>query len=303
MSRSDPQVVERIRASQDELWKTSPQDASLNEDALPVFDEEQQVRQVEEVARAGNSIEKSTASESEEQDAVAFINLQYSSDPKAYVEDKFTGNKTLKLSTYQLKSAWEPHSPDLKKLDAVSETEAPTTFSPHTARPTPHIPHAISHSPATPSLRHSKCKAVEDKKLGTTPPPPKRAKATEPKKPVKRSRRRVVAPLAAPAPPAPPAPAGLALKAPRNTPGIPNNALTLNEFFQKDTPCALGVQLPVDRARTRWEWADYVTRKSGNAHFDWSNDQHLRDANRWRQQRIRRRFTEHGVSRDGRKHA
>jgi hypothetical protein len=35
-------------------------------------------------------------------------------------------------------------------------------------------------------------------------------------------------------------------------------SVAINEFFQKDAACILGVQLPVDRARTRWEWADYV---------------------------------------------
>lgn len=97
-------------------------------------------------------------------------------------------------------------------------------------------------------------------------------------------------------------PAGLPLTAPPNTTGIPSDALALNEHFQKDHPCTLGVQLPVDRARTRWDWTDYVTRKTGNAQFDWSNEQHVRDVNRWRQQRIRRRLTEHGIVRDGRKH-
>lgn len=97
-------------------------------------------------------------------------------------------------------------------------------------------------------------------------------------------------------------PAVLPTRAPPNTAGIPNDALALNEFFKKDHPCSLGVQLPIDRARTRWEWGAYVSRKTGNAQFDWGNEIHVRDVNRWRQQRIRRRLTEHGVVRDGRKH-
>lgn len=97
------------------------------------------------------------------------------------------------------------------------------------------------------------------------------------------------------------APAELPLKAPINTPGIPNDALAIREFFQKNSPSALGVQLPVNRTRTQWEWAPYVTRKAGNAQFDWADEKHVRDANRWRQQRIRRRFAEHGIIDDGRK--
>jgi hypothetical protein len=97
------------------------------------------------------------------------------------------------------------------------------------------------------------------------------------------------------------APAELPLKAPINTPGIPNDALAIREFFQKNSPSALGVQLPVNRTRTQWEWAPYVTRKAGNAQFDWTDEKHVRDANRWRQQRIRRRFAEHGIIDDGRK--
>ncbi|KAH0290403.1 hypothetical protein M436DRAFT_80697 [Aureobasidium namibiae CBS 147.97] len=96
--------------------------------------------------------------------------------------------------------------------------------------------------------------------------------------------------------------AALPTRAPPNTAGIPNDALALNEFFRKDHPCSLGVQLPINRTRTRWEWSAYVTRKTGNAQFDWGNETHVRDVNRWRQQRIRRRLTEHGVVRDGRKH-
>jgi hypothetical protein len=97
------------------------------------------------------------------------------------------------------------------------------------------------------------------------------------------------------------APAELPLKAPNNTPGIPDDAFAIGEFFKVNIPSTLGVQLPVDRARTQWEWVAYVTRKAGNAQFDWADPQHLKDVNRWRQQRIRRRFAEHGVVDDGRK--
>jgi hypothetical protein len=97
------------------------------------------------------------------------------------------------------------------------------------------------------------------------------------------------------------APAELPLKAQNNTPGIPDDALAIDEFFKVNTPSTLGVQLPVDRARTQWEWVPYVTRKAGNAQFDWADPQHLKDVNRWRQQRIPRRFAEHGVVDDGRK--
>ncbi|KAG9570192.1 hypothetical protein KCU77_g1721, partial [Aureobasidium melanogenum] len=96
-------------------------------------------------------------------------------------------------------------------------------------------------------------------------------------------------------------PADLPLKAPDNTPGIPDGALALNEHFKKDTPCPLGVQLPINRTRTRWEWIPYNTRKVANANFDWADDQQRKDANRFRQQRIRRRLTEHGYIHDGRK--
>lgn len=96
-------------------------------------------------------------------------------------------------------------------------------------------------------------------------------------------------------------PNNLPLKAPANTPGIPDGALALNEHFKKDSPCPLGVQLPVNRARTRWEWIPYNTRKVANANFDWADDQQRKDANRFRQQRIRRRLTEHGYIYDGRK--
>lgn len=96
-------------------------------------------------------------------------------------------------------------------------------------------------------------------------------------------------------------PNNLPLKAPANTPGIPDGALALNEHFKKDTPCPLGVQLPINRARTRWEWIPYNSRKVANANFDWADDQQRKDANRFRQQRIRRRLTEHGYIYDGRK--
>ncbi|KAH0379677.1 hypothetical protein KCU92_g8030, partial [Aureobasidium melanogenum] len=96
-------------------------------------------------------------------------------------------------------------------------------------------------------------------------------------------------------------PANLPLKAPDNTPGIPDGALALNEHFKKDAPCPLGVQLPINRTRTRWEWIPYNTRKVSNANFDWTDDQQRKDANRFRQQRIRRRLTEHGYIHDGRK--
>lgn len=96
-------------------------------------------------------------------------------------------------------------------------------------------------------------------------------------------------------------PNNLPLKAPANTPGIPDGALALNEHFKKDAPCPLGVQLPINRARTRWEWIPYNTRKVANANFDWADDQQRKDANRFRQQRIRRRLTEHGYIYDGRK--
>ncbi|KAG9603169.1 hypothetical protein KCU77_g5851, partial [Aureobasidium melanogenum] len=96
-------------------------------------------------------------------------------------------------------------------------------------------------------------------------------------------------------------PANLPLKAPDNTPGIPDGALALNEHFKKDTPCPLGVQLPINRTRTRREWIPYDTRKIANANFDWADDQQRKDANRFRQQRIRRRLTEHGYIHDGRK--
>jgi hypothetical protein len=228
MSRSDPQVIEHIRASQDELWKTSPQDASLNEDALLVYDEQQQVQ---EVACVQNPVQESVLNRNDDCDATLLLNLEYSSDPKAYVEHEATGNKTLKLFTNRSK----------------------------------------------------------------------RTKVAKPKRAVKRLQHKVVTPAVPPALPAPSVPAGLPLKAPRNTPGIPNNALALNEFSKKDTPCALGVQLPTNRARTLWEWAPYASRKAENAQFNWSNDTHIREANRWRQQRIRRRFVEHGVVEDGRK--
>ncbi|KAH0394332.1 hypothetical protein KCU89_g11476, partial [Aureobasidium melanogenum] len=96
-------------------------------------------------------------------------------------------------------------------------------------------------------------------------------------------------------------PTNLPLKAPDNTPGIPDGALALNEHFKKDAPCPLGVQLPINRTRTRWEWIPYNTRKVANANFDWADDQQRKDANRFRQQRIRRRLTEHGYIHDGRK--
>jgi hypothetical protein len=238
MSRSDTQVIEHVRASQDELWRKNPQEASLNEDALLVYDEQQQDQQApsepQEGVRPESPAQQSIVGQTESHDVAALLDMEYADHPKVYVEEKVTANKTLRLSTDQ------PKSP---------------------------------------------------------------AKVTKPRKPVKRLQQKVVALPAPPAPPAPSVPANLPLKAPPGTPGIPRDALAINDFFQKDTPCALGVQLPVDRARTRWEWADYVTRKGGNAQFDWGNDQHIRDANRWRQQRIRRRFTEHGVFRDGRKHA
>lgn len=96
-------------------------------------------------------------------------------------------------------------------------------------------------------------------------------------------------------------PTNLPLKAPDNTPCIPNGALALNEHFKKDEPRPLGVQLPVDRARTRWEWVQYNSRKVANANFNWADEQQRKDANRFRQQRIRRRLTEHGYIHDGRK--
>lgn len=96
-------------------------------------------------------------------------------------------------------------------------------------------------------------------------------------------------------------PANLALKAPDNYPGIPDGALALNEHFKKNNPRPLGVQLPINRNRIRWEWIPYNTRKVANANFDWADDQQRKDANRFRQQRIRRRLTEHGYIHDGRK--
>ncbi|KAH0339761.1 hypothetical protein KCU81_g7118, partial [Aureobasidium melanogenum] len=96
-------------------------------------------------------------------------------------------------------------------------------------------------------------------------------------------------------------PANLPLKAPANHPDIPDGALALNEHFKKNTPRPLGVQLPINRNRTRWEWIPYNTRKVANANFDWADDQQRKDANRFRQQRIRRRLTEHGYIHDGRK--
>ncbi|KAG9693118.1 hypothetical protein KCU95_g6629, partial [Aureobasidium melanogenum] len=96
-------------------------------------------------------------------------------------------------------------------------------------------------------------------------------------------------------------PANLPLKAPANHPDIPDGALALNEHFKKNTPRPLGVQLPINRTRTRWEWIPYNTRKVANANFDWADDQQRKDANRFRQQRIRRRLTEHGYIHDGRK--
>jgi hypothetical protein len=96
-------------------------------------------------------------------------------------------------------------------------------------------------------------------------------------------------------------PVDLPRKAPAATPGIPNDALAIDEYFQKNARRTLGVQLPKNRTRTQWEWVPYIARKAGNAQFDWANDQHLKDVNRWRQQRIRRRFAEHGVIDDGRK--
>lgn len=236
MSRSDTQVIEQIRASQDELWRKNPQEASLNEDALLVYDEQQQDQQApsepQEGVRPESPAQQSIVGQTEGHDVAALLDMKYADHPKVYVEEKVTANKTLRLFTDQ------PKSP---------------------------------------------------------------AKVTKPRKPVKRSHHKVVALPAPPAPPTPPAPAGLALRAPPGTPGIPQDALAINEFFEKNSPRSLGVQLPTNRARTSWEWADYVTRKSGNAQFDWGNDQHIRDANRWRQQRIRRRLTEHGVVEDGRK--
>ena len=246
MSRSDTQVIEHIRASQDELWRKNPQDASLNEDALLVYDEQQQDQKVQEVAGAEGPVQESVLNRNHDSDGTLLLNLEYSSDPKTYVEDEATGTKSLKLFTNR----------------------------------------------------------------------PNRAKVTKPKKPIKGLQYKVVtptvppAPPAAPAPPAPPAPpallappapVGLPLKAPPGTPGIPRDALAINEFFEKNSPRSLGVQLPTNRARTSWEWAPYASRKAGNAQFNWANDAHIRDANRWRQQRIRRRFTEHGVVEDGRK--
>jgi hypothetical protein len=96
-------------------------------------------------------------------------------------------------------------------------------------------------------------------------------------------------------------PADLPLRAPARTPGIPSDALGMDEFFQKNTPCALGVQLPINAARTQWEWVAYVPRKARNARFDWADEENIRDANRWRQQRLRRRLAQHGLIDDGRK--
>jgi hypothetical protein len=96
-------------------------------------------------------------------------------------------------------------------------------------------------------------------------------------------------------------PVDLPRKAPAATPGIPSDALAIDEYFQKNARRTLGVQLPKNRIRTQWEWVPYIARKAGNAQFDWTSDQHLKDVNRWRQQRIRRRFAEHGVVDDGRK--
>jgi hypothetical protein len=96
-------------------------------------------------------------------------------------------------------------------------------------------------------------------------------------------------------------PADLPLRAPARTPGIPSDALGMDEYFQKNTQCALGVQLPINATRTQWEWVAYVPRKARNARFDWADEENIRDANRWRQQRLRRRLAQHGLIDDGRK--
>ena len=209
-----------------------------------------------------------------------------------------------------------------KRKATAEETvdDLPTTKK---AKPTPQ-----TETKSTPTLR-SKTKLLryedsddeeyddeEDEDVQPTPVKIKSTK-TKPKKTTQKSQRNVTT-IQIPAPPQVPAPppiiaqpttavaaqpaAALPTRAPPNTAGIPNDALALNEFFRKDHPCSLGVQLPTNRTRTRWEWSAYVTRKTGNAQFDWGNETHVRDVNRWRQQRIRRRLTEHGVVRDGRKH-
>jgi hypothetical protein len=123
----------------------------------------------------------------------------------------------------------------------------------------------------------------------TSPVPIKNSIKRKPEKAAEKSQRLVNPPV------------DLPRKAPAATPGIPNDALAIDEYFQKNSRRTLGVQLPKNRTRTQWEWVPYIARKAGNAQFDWANDQHLKDVNRWRQQRIRRRFAEHGVVDDGRK--
>jgi hypothetical protein len=132
-------------------------------------------------------------------------------------------------------------------------------------------------------------KSENDHEEGTSPGPIQNNIKRKPERAVEKSQRLINPPV------------DLPRKAPAATPGIPNDALAIDEYFQKNARRTLGVQLPKDITRTQWEWVPYIARKAGNAQFDWANDQHLKDVNRWRQQRIRRRFAEHGVVDDGRK--
>jgi len=242
---------------------------------------------------------------------------------------KSTQQPTVSQSPRKLRSSIhqnadeQPSQPRRSKRKATAEETVDESAIMKKAKPTPQ-----TETKSTPTLR-SKTKLIrheesdddeydneEDEDDQTTPVKNKSIKS-KPKKTTQKSQRRVTT-VQAPAPPQVPAApptiaqpttvvavqpaAALPTRAPPNTAGIPNDALALNEFFRKDHPCSLGVQLPTNRTRTRWEWSAYVTRKTGNAQFDWGNETHVRDVNRWRQQRIRRRLTEHGVVRDGRKH-
>lgn len=79
---------------------------------------------------------------------------------------------------------------------------------------------------------------------------------------------------------------------------MPTDALELDEHFKLNEPRALGVKLPTNKARTLWEWVTYDS--SGTA-LDWTDKNAVLKANRWRQQKIRRRNRAMGIKEDGRK--
>lgn len=385
--------MQKLRDGQDDLWKTNPQDASLYEDALVVYDNEEAAREIQQKFLLPSEVEHTVREAAEEDEAaMALFDLGNSSHADIYVQDEAVN--TLRLRSFNPKRVPETNLPRLKELDeVVQETRDVSTMDAHvapqreievttagndsntvpTAKTTDHdsrttkVPNKIAPKTTadneaalallslaysgtphnyveedmpdnTRALRPFDSSSQGPQKVDTehegdmTTPAPKKIRAaqetpdkpststpvksrllryedsddnedtqTSPVKTVpKKTKTKKTATNAQPQlnPPA----AGLPLTAPPNTAGIPNDALALNEHFKKDHPSTLGVQLPVNRARTRWDWTDYVTRKTGNAQFDWSNELHVRDVNRWRQQRIRRRLAEHGVVRDGRKH-